>query len=340
MLSLAIISLLTVYSAVSKALILPDIYSLPSTSSELSSGINNIEDRSPSNENKASLLETNTLDNILPFHYIVVYKQSTSKSKREEHEYWITREHQEMMSNYIRRDENEIAPKPLDFFGIGDTVRGYSGYFSNSLLQEILKNPEIDFVEHDAKINIQKFQIQNNATWGLARISQRLNFNNGYFLYDDQGGKGVTAYVVDTGIATTLAEFEGRASWGKSIANPELTTDVHGHGTHVAGILGSKTYGVAKQVKLVAVGVMNSHGGEYNSDIIKGIEYAAIQHKKDIQSKKKGFRGSVVNISIGEVLSNALDMAVNEATAEGLHVAVAAGNAGDDARKHSPARAS
>ena len=37
--------------------------------------------------------------------------------------------------------------------------------------------------------------------------------------------------------------------------------------------------------------MMNSHDGGYNSDIINGIEYAVIQHKKNIQSKKKGFRG-------------------------------------------------
>ena len=89
---------------------------------------------------------------------------------------------------------------------------------------------------------------------------------------DNEGGRGVTAYVVDTGIKVEHEEFEGRAQWGEVVPLPKLKLDGHGHGTHCAGIIGSKTYGIAKQVDLVAVGVMNLLGSGTTSDIIKGLE--------------------------------------------------------------------
>lgn len=149
----------------------------------------------------------------------------------------------------------------------------------------------------------------------------------------------MTAYVIDTGIKVEHEEFEGRAQWGDAIAFPKIKIDGHGHGTHCAGIIGANTYGIAKQVDLVAVGVMNLLGSGTTSDIIKGVEYVVNRHQEDVKSRKAGFKGSVVNMSIGGGVSEALDLAVNAAVKAGLHVAVAAGNDDADACQYSPARA-
>ena len=122
-----------------------------------------------------------------------------------------------------------------------------------------------------------------------------------------------------------MEEFEGRAQWGEIVPLPKLKLDGHGHGTHCAGIIGSKTYGIAKQVDLVAVGVMNLLGSGINtSDIIKGLEYVVNDDKANSNGKKKNFKGSVVNMSIGGGILEALDLAVNAGTKAGLHIAVAA----------------
>jgi subtilisin family serine protease len=104
----------------------------------------------------------------------------------------------------------------------------------------------------------------------------------------------------------------------------------------VAGTIGSKTYGVAKNVTLIAVKVLDNQGSGSTSSVIAGIEWAA----KDASSKAatKGKMKAVANMSLGGGASTALDRAVTAATKVGLVFAVAAGNSGRDACKLSPAR--
>lgn len=75
------------------------------------------------------------------------------------------------------------------------------------------------------------------------------------------------------------------------------------------------------------------------SDVVKGVEYAAKAHQKEAQEKKKGFKGSTANMSLGGGKSPALDLAVNAAVEVGIHFAVAAGNENQDACNTSPASA-
>ena len=59
--------------------------------------------------------------------------------------------------------------------------------------------------------------------------------------------------MTDTGINIKHEEFEGRASWGKTIPENDEDQDGNGHGSHVAGTMVGKTYGVAKKATIVAV---------------------------------------------------------------------------------------
>lgn len=113
-----------------------------------------------------------------------------------------------------------------------------------------------------------------SAPWGLARISHRPKLRLSTFtkyLFDSHGGDGVTAYVIDTGINVDHVEFEGRAKWGKTIPKNDVDKDGNGHGTHCAGTIASKKYGVAKEAKLVAVKVLGSNGSGSMSDVVAGV---------------------------------------------------------------------
>jgi cerevisin len=112
------------------------------------------------------------------------------------------------------------------------------------------------------------------APWGLARISHRAKLTLGTFtkyVYEASGGEGVTAYIIDTGINVDHVEFEGRARWGKTMPKNDVDKDGNGHGTHCAGTIASRKYGVAKKAEVVAVKVLGSNGSGSMSDVVDGV---------------------------------------------------------------------
>lgn len=152
-------------------------------------------------------------------------------------------------------------------------------------------------------------------------------------MYDDEGGDGVDVYVIDTGININHVEFEGRAFWGKTIPQNDVDEDGNGHGTHCAGTIASRKYGVAKKANVYAVKVLGSNGSGSMSDVVAGVTWAAESAlaKKDQAARelaatgKTSHKGSVASMSLGGGKSPALDRAVNAAVDSGIHFSVAAG---------------
>ena len=120
-------------------------------------------------------------------------------------------------------------------------------------------------------------------------------------------------------------EFEGRASWGKTMPQNDEDEDGNGHGTHCAGTIASRKFGVAKKANLIAVKVLGTNGSGTMSDVVGGVVWAATQAKNKASAGSTKHKGSVANMSLGGGKSQALDEAVNGAVDSGLHFAVAAG---------------
>jgi subtilisin family serine protease len=139
----------------------------------------------------------------------------------------------------------------------------------------------------------------------------------------------VTAYVIDTGIRTTHTTFGGRASWGTNTSGDGNNTDCNGHGTHVAGTIGGREYGVAKTVSLVAVKVLTCGGSGSNAGVIAGVDW--------VTSNARG-KNAVANMSLGGGANTALDNAVTTSINSGVTYALAAGNETQNACNVSPAR--
>lgn len=231
----------------------------------------------------------------------------------------------------------EVGATDVSTFAIGSLVNGFVARMGPDMVEHLRQDSRVQYIEQDSRVELLGRDVQPNAPWGLLRISHRKVQTDSLYRYDDQAGLGVDAYVVDTGVKVELEEFEGRAEWAKAVAFPGVKFDANGHGTHCAGIIGLKTYGVAKQVNIYAVGVMSPVGTGTTSDIIKGLEVVASLHAE--RKSRRGFKGSTVNMSLGGGVSEAFDQAVNALVNLGIHVAVAAGNDNADACEYSPARA-
>ena len=199
-----------------------------------------------------------------------------------------------------------------------DTVQAF--------LEATLQDPEVDHVEADQIVTTTQ-TVQRNATWGLDRTDQRsLPLSQTYSYFST--GKGVRAYIIDTGILGTHDEVKGRVAAGFTAINDGRgTTDCAGHGTHVAGTVGGKTWGMAKGVTLVPVRVLDCNGSGWMSDVVAGIDWVTANAVKP----------AVINMSLGGGVSASVNEAVANAVASGITVAVAAGNSSASACNFSPA---
>ncbi|MFF4103284.1 S8 family serine peptidase [Streptomyces sp. NPDC001903] len=169
-----------------------------------------------------------------------------------------------------------------------------------------------------------------SSSWGLDRIDQKeLPLDNSFST--EGNGAGVTAYILDTGIDYAHDEFGGRATFGyDAIGDGRLGADCQGHGTHVAGTVAGKTYGVARKANLVSVRVLGCDGKGTWSGIIAGMDWVA----------KNAKQPAVMNASLGGDLSKAVNDAADAVTTAGVLPVVAAGNSAKDACGVSPASAS
>ncbi|RYP62611.1 hypothetical protein DL771_009654 [Monosporascus sp. 5C6A] len=206
--------------------------------------------------------------------------------------------------------------------------QGFASSLTDAEVEALQNDPNVEFIEHDAIV--KAFATQENATWGIARLSSSEPGSTTY-TYDDSAGEGTCAYVVDTGIDVDHPEFEGRAEWLENFAD-QSNTDGQGHGTHVAGTIGSATYGVAKKTKLFAVKVLDNRGEGTTSGVVAGMDFVV----SDAPSQDCP-NGVVVNMSLGGGVSTSINSAAASIVGAGHFLAVAAGNDGADASGYSPA---
>ncbi|MDG4862822.1 S8 family peptidase, partial [Streptomyces sp. T-3] len=206
-------------------------------------------------------------------------------------------------------------------------LNGFAVTATRAEAARLAADPSVRSVVRDTPVHA--LAVQTDPTWNLDRLDQKKLPLDGVYRYPDSAGAGVTAYVIDTGVRISHQEIRGRAAYGTDTVDGDASApDGHGHGTHIAGIIAGKKYGVAKKAKVVAVRVLDNNGSGTTAGVIAGIDWVT-EHRTG---------PSVVNMSLGGGANTALDEAVRNSIAAGLTYSVAAGSSSTDASQFSPAR--
>lgn len=191
------------------------------------------------------------------------------------------------------------------------------------------KDARILGITQDFEMTIES--VQSNAPWQLDRIDQPLADLDMKFHYEFDGA-GVNVYVLDTGIRASHQEFGGRvkAAEGADFVNDgNGTNDCHGHGTHVASLVGGAVSGVAKGANLIPVRAVGCNGQVVGSNLLLALNWLANNHKKP----------AVVNMSVSAPAVAILDDLVKKLVVDkGVPVVASAGNQTAHSCGRSPGR--
>lgn len=206
-------------------------------------------------------------------------------------------------------------------------LRGFALHATEAQALAMAGDSRVSWVAEDGRVRAKALTEQKGAPAGLDRIDQRSG-TDGSFKYYAGAGEGVHAYVIDTGILGEHAEFTGRMGAAQDFVGDGNTGDCNGHGTHVAGILGGTTYGVAKKVTLHSLRALGCDGAGATSDLVGALDWLV----------GNATLPAVVNLSLGRDPDAALDAAVQAVITAGIPVVVAAGDRNRDACNTSPAR--
>ncbi|TLS21918.1 uncharacterized protein PpBr36_09263 [Pyricularia pennisetigena] len=254
------------------------------------------------------------VDHNIKDRYIVTLKPGVTIERREAHLERVASLHKRSLG---RRD----LPGTESTVTIED-FHAYYGKFDGATVEEIKKDPDmhqVAAVEPDQIWTTSAQVVQNGSTWGLAAISHHGPGFDSYIYDDAVSGADMYAYVIDSGINIDHVEFGGRAvrgynAWGGA------HTDASGHGTHVAGTIGGKTYGVFKDVNLIDVKVFGTSSST-TSIILEAYTWTV----NDILNKNRTAK-SVINMSLSARTSDAYSAAIAAAYKSGVLSVVAAGN--------------
>ncbi|KAF2147790.1 subtilisin-like protease 2 [Myriangium duriaei CBS 260.36] len=269
-------------------------------------------------------------NNEIPNQFIITLKPGTNMAQ---HLNYVRGIHAVSFARHRKRDSENFAGI-TNRYNVSD-FQAYAGHFDPVVMKQIRASKDVEDIEPDKIYTTMSRVVQYNPPIGLNLISHRgLSQEHKGYAYDSSSGKKTYAYVVDTGIDIHHTEFEGRAIHGhNAVKSSQNDEDNVGHGTHVAGTIGGKTYGIAKSTNLISIKVFDAIQGSL-SEVMAGVDFAI----KDIIHFKRQ-KKAVVNMSLGGPYSLSFNKMVDRGFKYDVLMVIAAGNADRDASEVSPSSA-
>ncbi|CAD6502328.1 BgTH12-04921 [Blumeria graminis f. sp. triticale] len=271
-------------------------------------------------------------EDVIANRYIVVYSKDATDDAVESHQTTIKTALKKRSLNATSIDGRQLSPM-MHTFKMGGW-RGMCLDAEDAMIIDIESAAEVSYVEADTQVGFLELTEQIEAPIGLVRLSHALKSEGKEYVFDNASdGAGVVGFVIDTGIRASHVEFGGRATLKANFID-DINEDLNGHGSHVAATIGGASFGVAKNIELVGIKVLDAKGKGSNANVLRGVNFVAAE------VAERGLAGkAVVNISIGGSKSKALNTAIEALTKAGVTVVVAAGNSNKDATNFSPASA-
>ena len=164
--------------------------------------------------------------------------------------------------------------------------------------------------------------------WGLDRSCKHWLPLDSEYCIPPYYGNNVTVHIVDTGIYPHETFYDGQVQYNYDYYG-EGALDCNGHGTHVAGIVGSSVYGIATGVTLSSVRVLDCNGEGTIGSLISGLLWIY----------QFGTLRSIINMSLGTIGddSTAVNQVIQDLVAMGCTLVASAGNDGENACNDYPA---
>ncbi|QRV96015.1 cuticle-degrading protease [Ceratobasidium sp. AG-Ba] len=209
----------------------------------------------------------------------------------------------------------------------GAVFNGYSVTLKGKDLDFVRQSKDIAYIAEDGIASVDVLSDYDFET--SKRSEHGANASPRSAVAGPDEGQGVDIYSLDSGIFLEHEQFDGRARWGATFGGyPDM--DDYGHGTHTAALAVGNTFGQAPGANVIAIKVLNRKGYANTTDIIAGINWA-------YNAFKNGTRPAIATMSLSQDANAAMDEAVTNAIAGGLHFTVSASNSDMDMKDRSPA---
>lgn len=222
-------------------------------------------------------------------------------------------------------------------------LKGYAAMIPDEKLEKVKSDPRVAFISEDRVVRYQVLEQAAPTRGKKPKISptpSQLTPNGVKRIGVNSINQGINigVAVIDTGIQLTHPDLAANIIANKTcVTGTSSGNDDNGHGTHVAGTVGAinnvfGVVGVASQVKLVAVKVLDSLGNGTNSSVICGVDW--------ITQNSATYNILVANLSLagggssdnncGYTNNDPLHTAICNSRNSGITYVVAAGNGGSD----------